>query len=525
MRNYYAYIRVSTTKQGEKGSSLGEQRDAITRYAQKHGLNVSEWFEEQETAAKRGRTIFRRVLNQLKKGQAHGLILHKVDRGARNLADWAELAALMDIGVDLHFAHEAMDMQTRGGRLSADIQAVVAADYIRNLRDEVKKGIYGRLKQGCYPFKAPPGYLDNGKGKLKTIDPVQGPLMREAFQLYAAGSYGLHALRAHMTERGLRNTTGRPFNVSGLAITLANPFYYGILMVKGQSFPACHEPLISKELFDACRARAAGRLVSPTRVWGKAEYRYRQLIRCTKCSRRLIAETQRGHVYYRCHSKSCLGTGVREETITESIELPVSYLPMPPELESWLRRAFTDAETQRDTKRQADKDAVALSLSNITARLASLTDLLIDNVIDKTTYQSRKLAMENEQIELREKFEKLSDTGLQSKRVADFIEHTKALKNITQTPIPHKIREIVKTAISNISISGKTVEIQWSNAFQMLFDIGGFHEGALDRQADTTSISSVTDRDELFKARSHERSVELYFAVTDPEQKIDAPPR
>ncbi|MEQ1509320.1 MAG: hypothetical protein ABL909_02830 [Sphingopyxis sp.] len=29
MRTYFAYIRVSTVKQGEKGSSLTEQKDAI----------------------------------------------------------------------------------------------------------------------------------------------------------------------------------------------------------------------------------------------------------------------------------------------------------------------------------------------------------------------------------------------------------------------------------------------------------------------------------------------------------------
>ena len=58
----------------------------------------------------------------------------------------------------------SLDLNTRGGRLSADIQAVVAADFIRNLREETKKGFYGRLKQGLYPICAPIGYLDRGGG-------------------------------------------------------------------------------------------------------------------------------------------------------------------------------------------------------------------------------------------------------------------------------------------------------------------------------------------------------------------------
>ncbi len=53
---------------------------------------------------------------------------------------------------EVHFANESLDLQSRGGRLSADIQAVVAADYIRNLREETRKGFYGRLKQGLCPM-------------------------------------------------------------------------------------------------------------------------------------------------------------------------------------------------------------------------------------------------------------------------------------------------------------------------------------------------------------------------------------
>ena len=72
-----------------------------------------------------------------------------------DIKDWANLGELIDGGVEVHFANESIDINSRGGRLYADIQAVVAADYIRNLRDEVKKGLYGRLKQGLYPMPAP----------------------------------------------------------------------------------------------------------------------------------------------------------------------------------------------------------------------------------------------------------------------------------------------------------------------------------------------------------------------------------
>src|SRR6266705_3056357 len=203
MKKCFGYIRVSTPKQGERGVSLQEQRDAIIRYAQRFQLDIASWFEERETAAKRGRPIFNQMLRLLGTRQADGVIIHKIDRSARNLKDWADLGELIDQGVEVHFANESLDLHSRGGRLSADIQAVVAADYIRNLREETRKGFYGRIKQGLYPLPAPLGYVDCGKGNRKELDPVRAPLIRKAFELYATGKYNLDTLVEEMYRVGL----------------------------------------------------------------------------------------------------------------------------------------------------------------------------------------------------------------------------------------------------------------------------------------------------------------------------------
>ena len=156
MKTCFGYIRVSTQKQGE-GVSLEAQKDAITVFASRNDLTITKWFEEKETAAKSGRPVFTNMLKQLKQGKAEGVIIHKIDRSARNLRDWAMFSELPDAGVSVYVATESLDFNSRGGRLTADIQAVIAADYIRNLREECIKGIHGRLKQGLYPFKAPLG--------------------------------------------------------------------------------------------------------------------------------------------------------------------------------------------------------------------------------------------------------------------------------------------------------------------------------------------------------------------------------
>lgn len=321
-KTYFAYIRVSTTRQGILSTSLTEQRAAIHRYAEAHNLSITEEFEEQETAAKKGRRVFLEIIQKLKAGKASGLIMHKIDRGARNLKDWAELGDLIDAGIDIQFANESLDLFSRGGRLSADIQAVVAADYIRNLREEVRKGFYGRIKQGLYPMPAPLGYCDRGAGKVKAIDPAIAPLIRKMFQFYASGQYGLNALVIKMNFLGLRGRKGQKLTRNGISHILNNHFYTGVIRIKvsEQFYPGKHEAIISQRLFDRVQYILKRRL---HRVGGKSALKeaflFRGLVSCKCCSAMLIAEQQKGYIYYRCHTRRCPQKTVREEIIQHAV--------------------------------------------------------------------------------------------------------------------------------------------------------------------------------------------------------------
>lgn len=315
---FVGYLRVSTPRQGE-GVSLLTQRDEIARFAAKRGLLIVDWFEEKETAAKRGRPIFGQVLEQLRKGEADGLIVHKVDRSARNLKDWADLGELIDSGIPVYFAGEGIDMTSRSGRLAADIQAVVAADYVRNLRDEAKRGIQKRLEQGFYPNYAPVGYLDRGKAKAKEIDPERGPLIRLAFSWYASGNYTLQKLSDILYDMGLRNRAGGRVTLNGLSVILHNPFYTGYIRFRKREklYRGVHQPLVTKELFFAVQSRLK------SRVWPRSmkhRFKYSRMFRCATCGRSLVGSERKGHVYYRCATMTCPTTSVREDLIDISLD-------------------------------------------------------------------------------------------------------------------------------------------------------------------------------------------------------------
>lgn len=467
MKTCFGYVRVSTAKQGE-GVSLEAQKEAIETFATRKDIQILKWFEEKETAAKSGRPVFNQMVSELRRGRAGGVIIHKIDRSARNFADWAKIGDLSDAGIDVHFATESLDFRSRGGRLTADIQAVIAADYIRNLRDETIKGLRGRLKQGLYPFKAPLGYLDNGGGKPKTIDPHHGPQVRQLFKLYATGNYSLWGLRKKANELGITNYGGKPISKTSIEKILRNPFYAGVIRINanGETFAGVHEPLISVALFDEVAAVREGRDNKKTT---KHHHRYRGLFRCAFCDGAMISELQKGRVYLRCHTPTCPTKTVREDDVERQFtEFLASYDLDPTQTQGfrekaviWINEKYDDSSAQQS----------ALAIAKLDGRLTRLEDKLVDDVIDEEVYKRKR----QETLLHRQKL--VDDMKLQDKKTRlvtilnKFLELGKILSNTYQNALPVGKRHFVRFATSNRLVSGKKLELEPSPWLALIADV------------------------------------------------------
>jgi len=469
MKKVYGYIRVSTVKQGN-GVSLIEQKEAITRYAEQYHLEIIQWFEEKETAAKQGRPLFNTLIKLLKKGKAHGVIIHKIDRSARNLRDWTDLGELIDQGVEIHFAHESLDLQARGGRLSADIQAVIAADYIRNLRQEAIKGIYGRLKQGIYPFQAPIGYLNTGAGKYKIFDPVKGPLVLRAFELYATQKYTLKTLSKCLYELGLRNLRGGKINASALSAILNNSFYMGILSVKEATFKGGHEPLVSPTLFLQVKGILEGKTNQKIK---KHEFTFRKLIRCSACRYSLVPELQKGHVYYRCHTKKCMNTTLRETKIESLVLNEFSAIQFQQEESATMDVLLEKTQMEWLSKQQGLLNTLRIQASQIEQKLERLTDCYLDGGLDKETFEKRKIALlqESKTIELKE-VENSTEKAKIFSKVKKFLELVKSIKNSYEIGNQQEKRRLLEMATSNLEVNTKNLVISMRSPFLELSQRG-----------------------------------------------------
>jgi site-specific DNA recombinase len=467
MKKLFAYIRVSTVKQGERGSSLQEQKSAIEAYAARHGLIIAEWFEERETAAKLGRRMFSRMLSALEHGKADGVVIHKIDRSARNLRDWANLGGLIDRGVEVHFAHESLDLNSRGGRLSADIQAVVAADFIRNLREETRKGFYGRLKQGLYPIRAPYGYRDCGGGRAKEIDPIQGPIVKAAFQLYASGDWTFDELRAELYRRGLRRPTGGPVTKNALTTILNNPFYIGLIHLRktNEIFQGIHKPLITKGLYDQVQYVLCGGRVGKVL---KHDYLFRRLIRCANCDCYLTGERHKGrYVYYRCHTQGCQ-VSIPERAVDELLRSVLSPLRFDPGELRDLRDLVQDTKAELAEEAKQREAAVRLQLAQCEKRLARLTDALLDGLIGKDVFEERRKLILMTRAGLNDRLANPSSAGAAADQLLDYLELANTAYLSYENGFPAEKRDLVESMSSNFTGTANKPAITLKSPFQEL---------------------------------------------------------
>ncbi|NDR57648.1 recombinase family protein [Aliiruegeria sabulilitoris] len=459
MKPCFGYIRVSSQKQGE-GVSLEAQKDAITEFASRENLEIIRWFEEKETAAKTGRRVFNDMIRELKRGRAAGLIIHRIDRSARNFLDWGRIGELSDKGIDVYFATESLDFRSRGGRLVADIQMAVAADYCRNLSIEARKGINGRLKQGLYPFYAPLGYENQGGGKLKTTDPLRAPLIKQLFNLYLTGDHSIRSLHAEMVKRGLTTRGGKPVSRRTIENILQNRFYCGLTQNgrTGEVFQGKHKPLISVADFARIKAIKEGRY---TKKKTKHDHLLRKLFRCGGSGTLLTPERQKGHVYYRCHTAGCVKQTAREELLDAAVFQGLGQLQFTDEDVETMRAKYEtwDMPARLEEERQNLK----LRLADAKDRLDRLTDFLLDGTLDREAYARRRETLQIEIAGLNEDLRNLKERDVSAEDIEKFFELMKSLAALYASAKPPAKRGIIENCFSNRTWTGSQVELEPSD--------------------------------------------------------------
>ncbi|MEI9931359.1 MAG: recombinase family protein [Rhizomicrobium sp.] len=322
------------------------------------------------------------------------------------------------------------------------------------------------MQQGIYPLPAPIGYLDEGKGNPKSTDPARAPFIRQTFELYASNTYGLVELRKEMKKRGLRSKNGKVLSLNALSWVLHNPFYIGLIHLKktGETFKGKHTPIVTKATFDRVQAILAGKTALRS---VKHDFIFRRLIACTKCGLHLIGERQKGkYVYYRCHSDACQGTSIREEVYNDVLQKLLKLL-VSDEAEL---RAFGDlVEVERkhiDDEVGKLRASLDMRLARCDERLSRLTDAYIDQMIDRETFEARKLSLLGEQRGLLDQVAAISASELPRGRALKKLELGNAAYSGYISSNTAERRAIVEQVTLNLGAAGNEPVIALKSPYQ-----------------------------------------------------------
>lgn len=214
------YSRVSTADQADCGVSLEAQVAKLTAYAGVFDLEVVEAIVDAgESAKSLNRPGLQRALAMLKRGEADGLAVVKLDRLTRSVADWQ---TLIDgwfgerAGKQLFSVGDSIDTRTAAGRLVLNVLMSVAAWEREAIGERTREALRHKIRcnQRCGKIRF--GFDLADDHKTLVVNQVEQQAIDLMTSLRAAGRT-LRQIATELTSRGIRTKEGGAWTHTAVA--------------------------------------------------------------------------------------------------------------------------------------------------------------------------------------------------------------------------------------------------------------------------------------------------------------------
>ena len=266
------YTRKSSDNGLEKAfNSLEAQRESAEAYikSQKHEgwvLIKDNYDDGGFSGGNTDRPALTRLLEDIRAGLVNVVVVYKVDRLTRSLADFAKLVVLFDShGVSFVSVTQQFNTTTSMGRLTLNV-LLSFAQFEREVTGErIRDKFEASRRKGMWMGGHPPLGYDIVERKL-VINKAEAKVIRHIFTHYLELG-GVKALKDELERKGYRskqwtsssNRTygGKPFKRGALYYILKNHLYIGEAVHKGTAHPGEHDPIITVDLWDKVQAHLA----------------------------------------------------------------------------------------------------------------------------------------------------------------------------------------------------------------------------------------------------------------------------
>jgi DNA invertase Pin-like site-specific DNA recombinase len=267
---------IYTRKSSEEGleqefNSLQAQREACEAFiaSQRHEGWVclrAGYDDGGFSGATMDRPALQRLLADITAGRVDTIVVYKIDRLTRSLADFAKIVEILDArGASFVSVTQQFNTTTSIGRLTLNILLSFAQFEREVIGERIRDKIAASKKKGMWMGGVPPLGYRAQDGKLVVIE-SEAEIVRMIFRRYAElGSVRL--LKDEFEAREIKSKSwttasgrrvgGKPFSRGALYLMLQNRLYRGEIVHKGQSHPGEHTPIIDPPLWNAVQVPLA----------------------------------------------------------------------------------------------------------------------------------------------------------------------------------------------------------------------------------------------------------------------------
>src|SRR4030081_2409144 len=321
------YTRVSTDQGLEQDfNSLDAQYDASQSYirSQAHAgwtLVRSKHDDGGFSGGNTDRPALQHLLEDVRARKIDIIVVYKVDRLTRSLADFAKLVELFDQhGMSFVSVTQQFNTTTSMGRLTLNV-LLSFAQFEREVPSErIRDKIAASKRKGLWVGgMSPLGY--DTKDRRITINEPEAETVRTIFRSYLKlGS--LNLLMADLRKRGIvtkvrtlktgETTGGIPFTRGPLAHLLRNRFYIGDVPFKGEILKGEQPAIVDRDLFEAVQAKLSEQVTGHKAARMKSEALLIGRIFDDRGNRMSPSHARKGGVKYRYYLSSAILNGVPE---------------------------------------------------------------------------------------------------------------------------------------------------------------------------------------------------------------------
>ncbi|HHT78492.1 MAG TPA: recombinase family protein [Actinobacteria bacterium] len=475
--------RVSTKEQ-EEGHSIHAQKERLLEYCKKNGLKVIKIYEIIESSTQGERKKFNNMISFIESSKEKiAIVADAVDRVQRSFKESIVLDDLRKKEkIEIHFLRESIVLNENSKSfqiLMWDFATMGAKSYVLALSDNVKRSIEYKIRNGEWIGKAPVGYLNSidpitGK-KTVIVDNERAYLVRKGFELYSTGNYSIRQITKMLKKDGLTNNTkiNKPLTNSQIHKMLQNPFYFGLMRIKGNLYPHKYEPIIDEFLFNKCQKVRNNRQKKPFKYASKP-FIFRGLIKCDYCGCSITTDRKKDKYNYLCCTKykgNCNGERVREEELVDQIKELLKNLIIPEEVLIDLKERLQKSQEAKKLYHKESIENLRKDYDKIQTKLDNLLDMRLGQSITQSEYDKKAYELKQTQYELEAKLKKHTEADEKFSITVNYLLNlaSRAYELFESSKIEQK-RQLINFLLSNLRLRGKTLLYDCNKPFDAILN-------------------------------------------------------